>query len=102
MRIEEAVHVELAVLVMDAQNALEFVTRALTLEARALMDVASHHQQETVKTVRLPGCHSEVYWEIPDRAVASRYPRARACGGPRYIGLGPTAQEHWAGGVPGR
>ena len=53
MRIEEAVHVELAVLVMDAQNALDYVTRALTLSSRALLDIATHHQQETVKTVRL-------------------------------------------------
>ena len=51
MRIEEAVHVELAVLVMDAQNALDYVTRALTLSSRALLDIATHHQQETVKTV---------------------------------------------------
>jgi len=52
VRIEEAVHVELAVLVMDAQNALDYVTRALTLSSRALLDIATHHQQETVKTVR--------------------------------------------------
>jgi hypothetical protein len=50
VRIEEAVHVELAVLVMDAQNALDYVTRALTLSSRALLDIATHHQQETVKT----------------------------------------------------
>ena len=45
---------ELAVLVMDAQNALDYVTRALTLSSRALLDIATHHQQETVKTVRRP------------------------------------------------
>jgi len=62
VRIEEAVHVELAVLVMDAQNALDYVTRALTLSSRALLDIATHHQQETVKTVRL-----ELLW--PFRAL---------------------------------
>ena len=50
---------ELAVLVMDAQNALDYVTRALTLSSRALLDIATHHQQETVKTVRLCS-HSDV------------------------------------------
>lgn len=48
-------HVELLVLVMDSQNALDFVTRALTLSARTLMDCAARHQQETVKLVR-PVC----------------------------------------------
>lgn len=48
-------HVELLVLVMDSQNALDFVTRALTLSARTLMDSAARHQQETVKLVR-PVC----------------------------------------------
>ena len=43
---------ELVVLVMDSQNALDFLTRALTLSARTLMDAATRHQQETVKLVR--------------------------------------------------
>lgn len=52
VKIEELVHVELAVLVMDSQNALEFLTRALTLCSIALADAAALHQQETVKLVR--------------------------------------------------
>ena len=43
---------EMAVLVMDSQNALEFLTRALMLCSRALANAAVLHQQETVKLVR--------------------------------------------------
>lgn len=53
MKIEEAVHVELCVLVMDSQNSMELITRALTLSSRALADAALQHQQETVKLVRV-------------------------------------------------
>lgn len=51
VRIEEAVHVELCVLVMDSQNTMEYITRALTLSSRALAEAALQHQQETVKLV---------------------------------------------------
>ena len=43
---------ELSVLTMDSQNALELLTSALILCSRALADAAALHQQETVKLVR--------------------------------------------------
>ena len=45
-------HIELSVLVMVSQTALELLTRALSLCSRALADAAALHQQETVKLVR--------------------------------------------------
>lgn len=60
VRIEEAVHVEMCVLVMDSQNTMEFVTRALTLCSRALADAALQHQQESVKLVRARICAEDL------------------------------------------
>lgn len=43
---------ELCVLVMDSQNSLEFMVRALVLCSRALADAGTLHQRESVKLVR--------------------------------------------------
>lgn len=73
VRIEELVHVELAVLVMDSQNALELLTSALILCSRALADAAALHQQETVKLVR-PRDHYTYHGEAtPALALFSRH-----------------------------